>query len=356
MTKQFKTRHLTIPQTNIGPLLIHSPEFSGKITVPLATYESPLWPSTHRGALVSQECGGITVAIMREGMTRSVVVQAPSMTEAVNTQKALLAQQDDVANAIASTSRFCRLQSLHCEVLGDLLYIRLNVFTGDAAGHNMVTKAADHFLRWLLSHYNTLRYTSLSANYCVDKKTSAINGLLGRGKHVLAEINIPRSICQRILKTTPEALVDLHVKKNLLGSQLAGSLRSANAHFANILLAFYLATGQDAANIVEGSQGLVHAAVKNEALYFSVSIPNVIVGTVGNGKTGPDQQANLTHLGCLPDPEKPGFSARKLAVIAGATVLAGELSLLAALTNQGELMQAHERYERTSEPLFSTNK
>ena len=61
------------------------------------------------------------------------------------------------------------------------------------------------------------------------------------------------------------------IKKNLLGTLAAGGIRSANAHFANMLLGFYLATGQDAANIIEGSQGIVHAEVRNDDLYFSGS-------------------------------------------------------------------------------------
>ena len=35
-----------------------------------------------------------------------------------------------------------------------------------------------------------------------------------------------------------------------------------------MLLAFYLATGQDAANIIEGSQGIVHAECADDDLYF----------------------------------------------------------------------------------------
>src|SRR5690606_23507333 len=119
-----------------------------------------------------------------------------------------------------------------------------------------------------------------------------------------------------------------------------------NAHFANMLLGFYLATGQDAANIVEGSQGFTLAEARgDEGLYFSVTLPNLIVGTVGNGKGLPFVEANLRDLGCL-EARAPGANARRLAVLCAATVLCGELSLLAAQTNPGELMAAHLRLER----------
>ncbi|MCP4280345.1 MAG: hydroxymethylglutaryl-CoA reductase, partial [Alteromonas sp.] len=134
-------------------------------------------------------------------------------------------------------------------------------------------------------------------------------------------------------------------KKNLLGTTLAGGLRSANAHAANMLLAFYLATGQDAANIVEGSQCIVHCETVDGNLYFSVSLPDLIVGSGGYGRGIDFVERNLEELGCRQDRE-PGANARRLAVICATSVLCGELSLMAAQTNPGELMQSHVNMER----------
>jgi len=196
-----------------------------------------------------------------------------------------------------------------------------------------------------LSQYDDLHYVSVSANYCTDKKASAVNGILGRGKYVIAEIVIPKAICAKALNTTAEKIVELNLKKNLIGTTLAGGIRTANAHFANILLAAYLATGQDAANIIEGSQGIVYAESQQGDLYFSVTIPNLIVGTVGNGKEIDFVQKNLADLGCL-EKREPGENATRLAVIIAAAVLCGELSLMAAFTNPGELMRSHLLIER----------
>ncbi|HSW70995.1 MAG TPA: hydroxymethylglutaryl-CoA reductase, partial [Gammaproteobacteria bacterium] len=142
-------------------------------------------------------------------------------------------------------------------------------------------------------------------------------------------------------------IVQLHIKKNLMGNIVAGGLRTANAHFANMLLGFYLATGQDVANIIEGSQGMVHAEQREKELYFSVTLPNLIVGSVGSGKDLAFVRENLDILGCLKE-RAPGVNARRLAIIAAATVLCGELSLLAAQTNPGELMGSHLKWERKS--------
>ena len=335
----------SIPLNWIGPVKIKGPILADEIKVPLATFETPLWPSTARGARVTYHSGGIQTVIIDERMSRSILLQAPSALVAAESVKSIQGLREELDKIVQSTSRFAQLVNIHTKIVANLIYIRLEITTGDAGGHNMVTLAADKVLTWLLKKFSDLDYVSISANYCTDKKVSAVNTILGRGKHVVAEVIIPRKLCQRFLKTTPEKMVNLNIKKNLVGSILSGGLHSANAHFANILLALYLATGQDAANIIEGSQGIVHAEILNDDLYFSTTLPNIIVGTVGNGKHLIFARENLTRLGCL-DEREPGENARRLAGITAATVLCGELSLLAALTNSGELMKAHTQLER----------
>lgn len=329
----------------VGPVNIVGPVLQEELFVPLATFETPLWPSTTRGAMVSKSAGGIKVVVLEDKMTRSVVAQGPDAEYVANVAAALKGYKEELAAVVRTTSRFACLEDWHIQIVGNLIYIRFEMTTGDAAGHNMTTKAADVLLEWILKHFQKLQYVSISSNFCTDKKASVVNGILGRGKYVVAEITVPREVCTRLLKTTPENIVNLNIKKNLIGTLLAGGIRSANAHFANMLLGFYLATGQDAANIIEGSQGIVHAELREQALYFSVTLPNVIVGTVGNGKHLPFVKENLAALGCLAQ-RKPGQNAKRLAAIVGAVVLCGELSLLAAQTNPGELMQSHLRLER----------
>lgn len=336
-----------VPTRWVGPINIIGDVVNEQVSVPLATYESPLWPSTGRGARVSRACEGIRCTLIDERMSRSVAVCAKNAQEANNAWISISERQDELQQVVQSTSRFCKLVGLNKQIVGNILYIRFECTTGDASGHNMVTKAADALLGWILENYPELSYSTISGNYCIDKKPSAVNGILGRGKNVVAEIEISRETCEKLLRTTPEKIVQLNIEKNLIGSTVAGSLRSANAHFANMLLAFYLATGQDAANIIEGSQGIVHCEIRDDHLYFSTTLPNLIVGSVGNGKSGSEIDEHLTQLGCRDDREE-GDNARRLAVLCAATVLCGELSLMAAQTNPGELMQAHMKMERSS--------
>lgn len=344
--KSHKILQAPIPMRWVGPLRISGNVLDEALSVPLATYETPLWPSVGRGARVSMLCeAGIKTTLVDERMTRSILLEAPDALAAHQAVESIKARRDDLNAVVAQSSRFANLIDMHSQIVGNLIYLRLEFTTGDASGHNMVTNAADRLFPWLLGEYPNLRYSSISANYCSDKKATAVNGILGRGKYVVSEMLIPRDICQRRLKTTPEKVVDLNIKKNLIGTLMAGGLRSANAHYANMLLAFYLATGQDAANIIEGSQGVVHAQVREGDLYFSCTLPNLIVGTVGNGKGIDFVEENLARLGCR-EAREPGANARRLAAICAATVLCGELSLLAAQTNPGELMDAHIRLER----------
>lgn len=336
-----------MPTKWVGPIRLSGNAIQGEHEVPLATYESPLWPSVGRGARISRMVEtGITATVVDERMSRSVLLRAPSAAAAHVFVGTILTRQDELAAAVAGQSRFARLVEVHPEIVGDLLFVRFAFTTGDASGHNMVTQAADTLLRLMLSWDVSMTYLSVSGNYCSDKKATAVNGILGRGRSVVAEIVIPGDVVSSKLRSSTDRIVELNTAKNLVGSTIAGALRSANAHYANMLLGFYLATGQDAANIVEGSQGITLAEARGDDLYFSCTLPHLIVGAVGNGKDVPAVVSALERLDVVDRTREPGENARRLAALCAATVLCGELSLLAAQTNPGELMAAHVAMER----------
>jgi hydroxymethylglutaryl-CoA reductase (NADPH) len=332
-----------IPTRLIGPVAITGPLCNDEFMVPMATFETTLWPSTLRGAKATKAAGGIYADVVTDTMTRSIVLEAKNSAAATDLINYCQQNIASISKVISRQSSYAKLEHLNFEQLSRIVYIRIAIESGNASGHNMVTKAADAVIAWIIEHKPQIKYISISANYCTDKKVSAVNGILGRGKKVICDITISKDICAQHLRTTPEKLVDLHIKKNLLGSNLAGSIRSANSHVANILLATYLALGQDAANIIEGSQSIVNAECIKGDLYFSLTMPNIIVGTVGNGKHYPSIASNLQLLKCDPNTKD---SARKLAAIIGATALCGELSCLAAQCNQGELTRSHMYFER----------
>ena len=336
-----------IPTRLVGPIAIKGNELTRAVNAPLATLETPLWYSVGRGAKVTRAENGLLVTLVQESMTRSVLFETQNAKLAVDIINQLPQQREHMQALVSASSRFTRLVDWHTQIVGNLIFIRFSFKTGGAAGHNMATKAAEILQIWLLKKYPQLRYLSVSGNYCADKKNSAVNGILGRGKYVIAELTISREVCSEVLRVTPEQLVELNLKKNLIGSIIAGGVRTANAHFANMLLAFYLATGQDAANIVEGSQGITQAEVKGDQLYFAVTLPNLIVGAVGGSSSSKAIRTELQGLEFMRE-ESLEQQSRILAVIAAATVWCGELSLLAAQCNPGELVDSHLRLERGS--------
>ena len=221
--KSHKISQAPIPMRHVGPISITGPVLNEKIAVPLATYETPLWPSVGRGARVSTLTEGIKTTVIDERMSRSILLEADDAEAAMLALNAIKSRQPEINEVVAQSSRFACLIAMHSQIVANLIYLRLEFTTGDASGHNMVTNAADKIIPWILQEYPQLRYSSISGNYCSDKKATAVNGILGRGKYVVSEMTISRELCQRRLKTTPEKVVDLNIKKNLIGTMVAAA-------------------------------------------------------------------------------------------------------------------------------------
>ncbi len=205
-------------------------------------------------------------------------------------------------------------------------------------GMNMVTIATEKVLELLLNETDA-QLIALSGNVCVDKKPSSINLVEGRGKTVVADIIIPERIVKNKLKTTAEAIVEVNTAKNLIGSAISGSM-GFNAHFANMIGAIFLATGQDIAHVVEGSLGITTAEDRDGDLYFSVTMPDLPIATIGGGTSLKTANESLEILGVA-----GSGNVKKFAEIVIATVLAGELSLMGALA-AGHLARAHKELGR----------
>jgi hydroxymethylglutaryl-CoA reductase (NADPH) len=185
---------------------------------------------------------------------------------------------------------------------------------------------------------------ALSGNMCTDKKPAAINAVEGRGRSVTAEVKIPREMVEKTLKTSPEAISEVNTRKNLLGSAKAASL-GFNAQAANVVAAMYLATGQDAAQVVEGSNAIVSMEAREDGLYAAISMASIEVGTVGGGTKLPTQAEGLDVLGIRGGGDPAGSNADALAECVAVGALAGELSLLSALASR-HLSSAHEQLGR----------
>lgn len=345
--------YLPLPLGVAGPLVIDGQNYF----IPMATTEGVLVASTSRGAKAINAGGGAVTVVHGDGMTRGPGVSFPTLARAAEAKNWLDSEegQNTMKTAFNSTSRFARLQHLKTALAGTNLYIRFKTTTGDAMGMNMISKGAEKALEVMATEcgFEDMNTISLSANYCTDKKAAAINWIDGRGKSVVAEAIIPGDVVKSVLKSNVDAMVELNISKNLIGSAMAGALGGFNAHASNIVTAIFLATGQDPAQNVESSNCITIMKNLNGNLQISVSMPSIEVGTIGGGTILEAQSAMLEMLGVRgPHPTNPGENARQLARIVAAGVLAGELSLCAALA-AGHLVKAHMAHNRSQAPTRS---
>jgi hydroxymethylglutaryl-CoA reductase (NADPH) len=102
----------------------------------------------------------------------------------------------------------------------------------------------------------------------------------------------------------------------------------------------FIATGQDAAHVVEAANAITSFQMREEGLYASVTMPSLQVGTVGGGTRVETQKECLSILGVVGGGDPPGANAKKFAEIVCSGVLAGEISLVAALASR-HLARAH---------------
>lgn len=328
-----------VPVGIAGPLLVHGEYAQGEFYVPLATTEGALVASYNRGMRVIHESGGATVTVTEDHMQRSPVFIFDSARSARDFGLWLDRSFNEIREVAESTTSVGKLESITQFAVGPLLYLRFDYSTGDAAGQNMVSRATLVACQWIQSSYQGNPEFILSGNIDTDKKHSQINMLMGRGKRVIAEVITPRSVLKRLLGVTPEQLFRAR-QISQAGAFLVGSANNG-AHAANGLTALYLATGQDVANVSESHGGLLYAQLlENGDYYWSITLPSVIVATRGGGTGLATQNECLALLDCVGD-----GNARKLAEIAGATVLAGEISLASAVL-AGDWVTGHEKLGR----------
>lgn len=324
-----------VPVGLAGPLRVNGLFARGDFYVPLATTEAALVGSYSRGAQLLTEAGGCTAALLNEGVSRAPGFAFASIAECGLFVHWATTHLDKLREVAESTTRHGKLTDLRVSIEGNHVYLGFEFTTGDASGQNMVTVATEAVCRFVQEHSPARpRYWFVEANMSGDKKASAQSFLLVRGKKVTAEATVPAELVAKRLRTTPERMVDFW-RMSVVGGVQSGTM-GAQGHYANGLAALYIACGQDAACVAESAVGVTRFEVTADgALYASVTLPNIMVGTVGGGTGLPSQRACLEILGLA-----GAGHARALAEVAAAVCLAGELSIVGAICAD-EFARAH---------------
>ena len=328
-----------VPMGLVGPLRVNGEHASGVFNVPMATSEGTLVASYNRGARLLSESGGATVTVVDDAMQRAPVFVFDDARQARAFGLWVEANFAQIAAQAESSTSIGKLRNIEQYAAARMRYLRFNYTTGDAAGQNMVGKATFVACEWIVANYPGINRYMLSGAMDTDKKHSQLNTLHTRGKRVIAEVTIPSALLQSTMNISAEALYKARATSHV-GAFMAGS-NNTGAHSANGITALFIATGQDVANVAESSAAIVYADLTdNGDYYLSITIPSLIIAIFGGGTGLPTQKECLELLGC-----SGAGKVHKLAEIIGATVLAGEISLMSAVL-AGDWVTSHDALGR----------
>ncbi|MEY8097393.1 hydroxymethylglutaryl-CoA reductase [Falsihalocynthiibacter sp. S25ZX9] len=328
-----------VPVGIIGPLRINGLNAHGDYHVPMATTEAALVASYARGAYAATKSGGISTALLYEGVIRTPAFVFDSLLNAGMFVEWVVTEIEGLKAAAEGTTQYGKLVSLEPVIDNNIVFLICRYTTGDAAGQNMVTIATDALCEKIEAGCPVdIKAWYIEGNFSGDKKASFLGLVTGRGRKVSASVILKAEVVEKTLGTNVEAMLAYGQVANL-GSHLSGQL-GAQAHFANGLAALYIATGQDAACVAESAMGITRMEARGRDLFCSVTMPNILVGSVGGGTSLPSQSAGLNILGL-----KGLGKGAALAEVAAATCLCGEISIVAAIA-AGHFTRAHENLAR----------
>lgn len=323
-----------------GPLWINGKNASGEFYIPLATTEGALVASYNRGMKAIKMAGGISCVCLSEGVQRSPFFKFDNIGVVGEFIAWIYNNNAHIQEIVSQTSRFAKLVEIKTKVEGNSVILTFEYTTGDAAGQNMVTICTDRICKFILEKFPiTPNEWYIESNYSGDKKATALSFSNVRGKKVTSEVVIPKRVVERVLQSTPDKMVK-YCRASTLAVAQTGAI-GIQGHIANGLTALFIACGQDVACISESSVGITRMEVTDSGdLYTSVTLPSLIVGTIGGGTALPTQKECLEMLDCF------GVGkAKNFAEICCAVALAGELSIVAAMSVD-HFTRAHKKLGR----------
>lgn len=329
-----------VPIGLAGPLRVNGLFANGDYLIPLATTEAALVASYNRGAKVISEAGGCTSVLLNAYVSRSPCFAFNNLMEVGEFLVWINENAKTIKEKAEATTRFGKLLDFRLSVEGNRVFISFDYHTADASGQNMVTIATQAAFDFIRANTSIKpKYSFIEANMSGDKKASALAFQNTRGRKVVVEVVIPKNLVETKLHTTVDTMVRF-CSTSATGGVLSG-IFGVQGHYANALAALYIACGQDAACVAESSIGITRFEKTDEGhLYAAVTLPNLMVGTVGGGTQLPSQKACLELMGL----SGPG-NANALAEVLAGLCLAGELSISAAMASD-TFTHAHQTLAR----------
>ena len=335
-----------VPVGVAGPLLFCGEHAAGAILAPFATTEGALVASACRGARALTLAGGVTTRVLDQQMVRAPVFTCASLAGAVRLSRWLEGELGALRDAVRTASQRADLVAVRPIVLGRTVHARFCFRTADAAGQNMTTAATYRACRWIMENAPAdarLLHHVIEGNLSSDKKVGFLSFTEGRGTRVAAEARLPAQVLQDVLKVDAETL--LRVWQDFVAGSVAAGMVGLNVNVANAVAALFLATGQDVACVHESSVAQLDLRPDGDGVYAALTLPALVVGTVGGGTGLPTQREALAMLGCYDAATGGDGKSGRLAEIIAGFALALDLSTLAAIA-AGHFAAAHERLGR----------
>jgi hydroxymethylglutaryl-CoA reductase (NADPH) len=281
-----------VPLGVAGPVRIAGSAASGEFFVPFATSEGTLVASFQHAFNAMNRSGGASALCSDQQVGRAPCFEFASLSQAGAFARWLPSQLATLQEVTAGTSRHCRLLAANAAIVGNTVYVLFEFSTGDAAGQNMVTLSTQAICARLLCDMPTPpRSWLVESMMSGDKRATPMAFRSARGRNVSAEIVLPARQVERYWRT-------------------------------------------DASKMERAALTRVERTSANE-VYASVTLPNLIVGTVGGGTYLPTAHECLAMLGCA-----GAGHARKFAEIVATVALAGELAIVGAMAS-GQFAAAH---------------
>ncbi len=335
-----------VPIGIAGPLNIKGKYANGKYVFPMATTEGALVASICRGAKAINLCDGVTVVALSQQMMRSPVFELENLVQAIELEQWLQHQIQFFNELIEDVSSHAKLIEIQSNPLGRTLYVNFVFQTGDASGQNMSSACTWKICEWIQDNCHKVLPSVQLQDFFITSNASGAKKVTNqkkKGIHVVAEAFLDKEIIQEIFHCSPNEFIKAYYYLKA-GANSIGSL-DISINVVNVLAGVFTATGQDIASVHESALAQLELCKEEEGVYCTLSLPSLVIGTVGGGTSLANQKEVLKIMDC-----EGKDSVFKFAEIICSNALALELSTLGAIASN-ELVYAQEKLGRNRPKL-----
>ncbi|MEY2924463.1 MAG: hypothetical protein RLZZ337_1011 [Bacteroidota bacterium] len=335
---------IEIPLGHVGPLLfLNENEEPEWVHTAVGTTEGALVASMNRGAKAISQSGGFKAHIVHQKMLRTPMFTFDTMANAIAFDHWIKAHFNEIKEVTKNHSNHADLLEITSIIIGKIVHLKFIYNTSDASGQNMTTGCTWNACLWIDDQFEKqtnieIAHFVIDGNGASDKKVSYYAMQNGRGIHVISECFLSNEVIEKTLRTNADDMFRSFNHSAAI-SRLDGMI-GYNINVANAIAGIFASTGQDLASIHESSTGILQMEQTAEGLYLSLSLPNLVVGTVGGGTHLPVATAILNLMKC-----KGGGKIKRFAKLIAGFSLSIEISTLAAIVS-GQFARSHQKLGR----------